>query len=532
MANLAPQLGAADVAPLANSASVAASNDELAATSPSTALPYLARSYAFADYATANNWIGGGFRPGSLGRQLPVDNPRYGKVMGQVTLSDGRDVQAAVDAAKMALPAWKNTPIKERAQVMYRLKALLERDMDELCWLLAAENGKTYAEAKGDIDKGIECIEFAASLPNLAIGGQADVSRGVNCETTFEPLGIVGGVVPFNFPIMVPLWMIPNALVGGNCFILKPSEVVPFGAMRLAVYLKEAGLPDGVFQTINGQQAAVEALVDHPDIKAIGFVGSTRVAHLLYARGSALGKRMLCLGGAKNHVLVVPDADIELSASNIVASSFGCAGQRCMASSLMVAVGPTQRIIDAMVATAKKIKLGEDMGAVISIAAKARILRYIDEAELAGAKVLVDGRGATVAGCPDGNWVGPTILDFVRADMPAAYDEIFGPVLSIVRTQTLDQAIAVENANVYGNGAAIFTTSGAVARYAVDRLESGMVGVNIGVPVPREPFSFGGFGDSKFGHGDLTGIDGYRFWTRAKKVTTKWALQADQNWMN
>lgn len=501
-------------------------------TAATPSLTYAPRSYAFAEYTTALNWIGGSWRAGATGLSLPVDNPRHGKAMGQVTLSDARDMQAAVEAAQAALPGWRATPLKERAQVMYRLKSLLERDMDELCWLLSAENGKTYAESKGDIEKGIECIEFACSLPNMAAGGQIDVSRGVNCEVTYEPLGIVGGVVPFNFPVMVPLWMIPNALVGGNCFILKPSEVVPYGAMRLARYLQEAGLPDGVFQTVNGQQPAVEALVDHPAVQAVGFVGSTKVAKLLYARGSALGKRMLCLGGAKNHVLVVPDADIDLSAANIVASSFGCAGQRCMASSLMVAVGPTQRIIDAMVATARKIRLGEDMGAVISPAAKARIEGYIAGAQAAGAKVLIDGRGQTVPGCEGGNWVGPTILDHVRADMPAACDEIFGPVLSIVRTQTLDEAIKVENANAYGNGAAIFTTSGAVARYAVERLEAGMVGINIGVPVPREPFSFGGFADSKFGHGDLTGLDGFRFWTRPKKVTSKWALQADQNWMN
>ena len=500
----------------------------LATTVPS----YTPKTNAFAHYGTAYNWIGGKLAPAIGGQTLDVTNPRYGKVMGQVVLSDARDMEVAIAAAKTALPGWKATPMKERAQVMYRLKALLERDMDELCWLLSAENGKTYAEAKGDIDKGIECIEFAASLPNLAAGGQIDVSRGVNCQLTYEALGIVGGVVPFNFPVMVPLWMIPNALVAGNCFILKPSEVVPFGALRLGQYLQMAGLPDGVFQTLNGQQPAVEALVDHPAVQAVGFVGSTKVAKLLFARGSALGKRMLCLGGAKNHVLVVPDADLDLTSSNIMASSFGCAGQRCMASSLMVAVGPTQRIIDAMVAAAGKIRLGEDMGAVISAAAKQRIERYIGEAEAAGAKVLVDGRNASVPGCPDGFWVGPTILDQVRADMPAACDEIFGPVLSIVRTRSLDEAIAIENNNAYGNGAAIFTSSGAVARYAVDRLEAGMVGVNIGVPVPREPFAFGGFHDSKFGHGDLTGWDGFRFWSRPKKVTSKWAPQADQNWMN
>jgi malonate-semialdehyde dehydrogenase (acetylating)/methylmalonate-semialdehyde dehydrogenase len=493
---------------------------------------YPSRGYAFAEYGPALNWIGGKLVPAHGQRTLRVENPRYGRVMGDVAMSDAADVTAAVAAAKVALPNWRTTPMRERAQVMYRLKQLLEANLDELCWLLSAENGKTYAESKGDIEKGIECIEFACSLPQLAPGGGLDVSRGVHCEVTYEAVGIVAGIAPFNFPMMVPLWMIPNALVAGNAFILKPSEIVPFGALRIGQYLKEAGLPDGIFQTVNGGREVVESLCDHPDIEALGFVGSTKVAKLVYGRSAANGKRALCLGGAKNHVLVVPDADLDLTASNIVASSYGCAGQRCMASSLMVAVGPTQRIVDAMVANAQKIKLGEDMGAVISAQAKARIERYIAEAEAAGAKVLVDGRGATVPGCEGGHWIGPTLLDHVRPDMPAACDEIFGPVLSIVRTSTLDEAIAVQNANAYGNGAAIFTSSGAVARYAVERLSAGMVGVNVGVPVPREPFAFGGMKDSKFGEGDLTGWDGYRFWTKPKKITTKWAMQVDGSWMS
>lgn len=498
----------------------------------STALPaYPTRSYDFAEYTMCRNWLGG-VQVDSVSRQtLAVENPRHGKVMGHVVLSGQADVEAAVQAAKQALPAWKSTPMRERAQVMFRLKTLLERDMDELCWLLSAENGKTYAEAKGDIDKGIECIEFAIALPQMATGGGIDVSRGVHCEVTNEPLGIVAGIVPFNFPIMVPLWMLPNALVAGNAFILKPSEVVPYGALRLGQLLKEAGLPDGIYQTINGGREAVEAVVDHPAIAAIGFVGSSKVAKLVYARSAALGKRALCLGGAKNHVVVVPDADVSLTAQTAVASSFGCAGQRCMASSLMVAVGDVQHIIDAMVAHTKALELGKDVGCVISQAARDRIHAYIDQAEKLGAKVLVDGRGASVKGA-NGYWVGPTILDNVSPDMPAGCEEIFGPVLSIVHTKTLDEAIAIENASPYGNGAAIFTTSGFVARYAAERLEAGMIGVNIGVPVPREPFSFGGFHDSKFGHGDITGMDGFRFWSRPKKITSKWALQSDSSWMS
>jgi malonate-semialdehyde dehydrogenase (acetylating)/methylmalonate-semialdehyde dehydrogenase len=465
---------------------------------------FSAKNYAFQEYIPVRNWIGGQWVDGSTGQWLAVDNPRHGQAMGKVTLSAMPDVNAAVEAAKVALPQWKTTPMRERAQVLYRLKQLMERDLEELCWLVSHENGKTYAEGKGDVEKGIECVEFAASLHMMADGGQLDVSRGVNCRTIHEPLGIVGGVVPFNFPVMVPLWMVPNALMAGNAFILKPSEVVPYGAMKLAELFREAGLADGLFNIVNGGRDAVEALVDHPEIQAVGFVGSTKVAKILYGRGATLGKRMLCLGSAKNHVIVVPDADPELTSSNVIASSFGCAGQRCMASSLMVAVGDVQHIIDAMVVHAKKIELGKDMGAIISSAAMERINNYIAQAEKLGAKVLLDGRGATVAENP-GNWIGPTILDNVTIDMPAGCEEIFGPVLSIVHQPTLDAAIAMQRKSLYANGAAIFTTRGAVARYAVEKLEAGMVGVNVGVPVPREPFSFGGFNSSKFGHGDLTG---------------------------
>lgn len=490
-----------------------------------------AKSYAFTPYVDVKNWVGGQWREGATGNWLDIENPRHGQVMGKVTLSTAKDVDAAVEAAKKAFPAWRNTPMRERAQVLYRLKQLMERDLDELCWLVSHENGKTYAEGKGDVEKGIECVEFAASLHMMADGGQLDVSRGVNCRVTHEPLGVVAGIVPFNFPVMVPLWMIPNALMAGNAFVLKPSEVVPYGAMKLAQLLQEAGLPDGLFSVVNGQRECVEAIVDHPDIKAVGFVGSTKVAKLLYGRGSTLGKRMLCLGSAKNHVIVVPDADPELTASNIVASSYGCAGQRCMASSLMVAVGDVQHIIEKIAANVRKLRLGEDMGSIITKASKERIETYIAGAEKLGAKVLVDGRGQSVKG-DGGHWVGATVLDDVTIDMPAGCEEIFGPVLSIVHVKTLDEALNLQNKSLYANGAAIFTTRGIVARTAVERLEAGMVGVNIGVPVPREPFSFGGFNSSKFGHGDITGWDGFRFWSRPKKVTEKWAQYADASWMS
>ncbi|MCB9754824.1 MAG: CoA-acylating methylmalonate-semialdehyde dehydrogenase [Myxococcales bacterium] len=490
-----------------------------------------ARGYAFQKYVDCHNWIAGDWREAASGENAAVVNPRHGWPMGTVAMSGHADVDRAVAAAKEAFPSWRATPYKERAQVLYRMKALMERDVEELTWLLSHENGKTYAEAKGSVLKAIECLEMGCSLPNMIGGPQLDVSRGINCSVTHEPLGVCAGVVPFNFPTMVPMWMLPQALVAGNTFVLKPSEQVPFGAMKLALLLREAGLPDGVVNVVNGARPAVEALVDHPDIKAMGFVGSTRVAKLVYARGSALGKRMLCLGGAKNHLVVVPDADPELTSTTVVASAYACAGQRCMAASVMIAVGDVQPIIDKIAAKAREMTLGTDMGAIINQTAVERITRYIDEAERAGVKVLVDGRGAAVPGNP-GYWLGPTILDDVKPGMPAGCEEIFGPVLSIIRVRTLDEAIAIENDNPYGNAAAIFTTSGGTARYAIERFDAGMCGINVGVPVPREPFAFGGWNDSKFGHGDITGEDGFRFWTRPRKVTARWEHNPDATWMS
>ena len=494
--------------------------------------PFVARSYDFQAYVPCQNFIGGEWCSSPSGNTLDILNPRHGKSMGTVVDSTTEDVKRAVENAKAAFPAWSKTPLKERAQILYRLKQLMEANVDELSWLLSHENGKTFAEAKGSVLKGIECIEMGTSLPNMVAGGQLDVSRGVNCETTFAPLGVVAGIIPFNFPTMVPLWMLPQALVSGNTFVLKPSEQVPYGSMRLAELLTEAGLPSGVLNIVNGSQEAVEAIVDNPDIKAVGFVGSTKVAKIVYERGAKTGKRMLCLGGAKNHLVVVPDANKELTASNVVASFTGCAGQRCMAASVMLAVGDVNPIIEQMTENANNMKLGEEMGAINSYQSVERITRYINEAEEAGARVLVDGRKAKVSSAEGGLWIGPTLIDNVTPDMAIAKEEVFGPVLSIVRVDTLDEAIAIENSNPYGNAAAIFTSNGATSRYAIERFQAGMCGVNVGVPVPREPFSFGGWNDSKFGHGDMTGMDGYRFWTRPRKITTKWELQSDQTWMS
>lgn len=490
-----------------------------------------ATSYEFVEYMTAKNWIGGEWRSAQSGETLEVSNPRHGRAMGKVVASGAADVDAAVAAAQEGFKVWRATPIKERVQVLFKLKNLLERDLEELSWLVSHENGKTYGESEASVVKGIECLEMGTSLPNMIAGGQLDVSRGVNCEVTYEPRGICAGITPFNFPIMVPLWMLPQAIVGGNAFILKPSEQVPYGAMKLAALFQEAGLPNGVLNIVHGRRAAVEAITSHPDIAAVGFVGSTRVGQIVYERSAKAGKPVLCLGSAKNHLVVVPDADPELTAENVVASGTGCAGQRCMAAAVVLAVGDVEHIIDKIVTKAKALTLGKDVGAIINAESVERITGYIDQAEKMGAKVLVDGRGAEVQGA-GGHWFGPTIVDHVTGEMPAAFEEIFGPVLTIRRVKTLEEAIAIENASPYGNAAAIYTTTGNVARYAIERFEAGMCAVNIGVPVPREPFSFGGWNKSKIGHGDMTGFDGFRFWTRPRKVTSKWAQQADQNWMS
>ncbi len=497
-----------------------------------SAIPHFdADSTAFKTWIDARNLIGGAWVDALDDHgSLDVINPRHGKAMAKVVMSGAADVDAAVQAARVNLRAWQDRPIRERAEVFYKLRELMLRDLESLTWLVSHENGKTYDEAKAEVLKAVECVEFGCSLPNLAAGTQLDVSRGVNCRIEYAPVGIVAGVTPFNFPLMVPLWMLPQAIVGGNAFILKPSEQTPLSAVALGELFREAGLPDGIYQVVQGGREAVEALCDHPGIGAFGFVGSTRVAKLVYGRACATGKRALCLGGAKNHLIVVPDADIEVAAGNIVASFTGCAGQRCMAAANLLAVGDVEHIIDEIKVQAAQIKVGEGIGAINSEASIARIKGYIDAAEQQGARVVVDGRPQ--AADPGGYWLGPTILDGVTPDMPAAKEEIFGPVLSIIRVKDLSEALAIENANPYGNASAVYTTSGDVAGTVMGRAEAGMCGVNVGVPVPREPFGFGGWNDSKFGHGNITGWDGFRFWTRVRKVTTKWALQKDQNWMN
>lgn len=477
------------------------------------------------------NFINGEFVSGQHD-WLDVYSPLDGSKISSVGLSGTQELDAAVQAALKAYPEWSGKTLKDRVQILYKYRELLVKYMDELTELCHLENGKTWSESRAEVEKSIELTEFACSMPQIISNEVQEVSRGVEVRIDRKPLGVVASIAPFNFPNMVPHWTIPNAIALGNCMILKPSELVPMSSTRIAEMLKEAGLPDGVFNIVNGGKEIVEAICDHPDIKAVSFVGSTKVAKLVYQRSTANLKRCVALGGAKNHLIVLPDAHEEMTASNVIASMSGCAGQRCMAAAVMVGVDRIQHIIDRMVTEAKKIVPGDNLGSVISLQAKERIEKYINDAEAAGAKVLVDGRNAVVAGKEGGFYVGPTIIDHVTPDMAIAKEEVFGPVISIIRAKDLNEAIQIENGSGYGNAAAVFTQSGGAAREVMERASAGMIGVNIGVPVPREPFPFGGWNDSKFGVCDITGKSSIEFWTQNKKTSVKWNAEAKTNWMS
>ncbi len=482
-------------------------------------------------YPIVKNFIGGHLISNGENK-LDVYSPLTGDVISQVPLSSYDAVDKAVNAARKAQPEWANTPIKERVQIFFKYKSLLEKYSNELTDLVHEENGKTLPEARAEVEKSIEVTEFACAMPQMIPGEILEVSRGVECRIDRYPVGIVASITPFNFPNMVPNWTIPNALVLGNAMVLKPSELVPLSANRLAEILKEAGLPDGVFNIVHGSKEVVEAICDHPGIQGVTFVGSTKVAKIVYKRASSNLKRVLALGGAKNHLIVLPDANVDMTASNVAASMSGCAGQRCMAASAMVGVGNVDHIIKRLCEEAKKIIPGENLGAVISKEAKERIENYITEAEEQGAKILVDGRNYVVKGKEKGFYVGPTVIDYVRPDMRIAKEEVFGPVLSIMRVEHLDEAIKIQNSSQYGNAAAVFTQSGGLAKYVAEKASAGMIGINIGVPVPREPFAFGGWNESKFGVCDITGKSSIEFWTKPKKTTIKWNPEAKTNWMS
>jgi malonate-semialdehyde dehydrogenase (acetylating) / methylmalonate-semialdehyde dehydrogenase len=483
-------------------------------------------------YSAIQNYINGQFTNSTSTKTMEVISPIDGTLLSTVPLSNATDLNTAVEAAQNAFPAWSKTPIKERVQVFFKYKTLLENNLQELATLCSEENGKTLSESIAEIEKCIELTEFATSLPQLVTGEVLEVSKGVECRTEHVALGVVASIVPFNFPAMVPNWTIPNAIALGNCMIMKPSEKVPLCCGKLAELLKQAGLPDGVLNIVHGDVEIVHAICDHPKIEAVSFVGSTKIAKAVYQRATSNYKRCLALGGAKNHLMVLPDAIPTMTAQNVAASMSGCAGQRCMAASAMIGVGNVDAIIEKIVEEAKKIVPGKNLGAVINKESQNRIEAYITEAENNGAKILLDGRNTKVEGKENGTYVGPTVIDFVTPQMSVATEEIFGPVISILRTNTVDEALAIENANPYGNAASVFTQNGGMARYIMDRASAGMIGVNVGVPVPREPFSFGGWNESRFGVGDITGKSSIEFWTKLKKSTTKWNAESGVNWMS
>jgi malonate-semialdehyde dehydrogenase (acetylating)/methylmalonate-semialdehyde dehydrogenase len=478
------------------------------------------------------NYVAGQWQPGS-GESFSIMSPYSGTVIGKATHSTKTDVDSAVAGAKRASVDWGKTPIKERSQIMFKFREILLRDIAAISHSVSLESGKTLAEARAGLLKGVEVLEFALSIQNLEETGRMEVSRGVFCEYRREPLGVVAGITPFNFPAMVPMWMIPIAITAGNSFVWKPSDKTPLTSFLIANALKEAGLPAGVLTVIQGGKTTVEAILDHPDISAIGFVGSSPVARSVYTRATSHGKRALALGGAKNHIILMPDADIEMASRGIVDSFTGCAGQRCMAASVLIAVKGSEPILEEIFRKAATMRLGSEMGAIITQLSRDSLKKAIDHSTSDGAKIAVDGRPTPAPGGFEGGyWLAPTILDQVRPGTQAATDELFGPILSVIRAQNVSEALAIENKNRFGNAASVFTSSGAIAERVVQETRAGMVGINIGVPVPREPFSFGGTQESKFGNGDITGIGGLNFWTTLKKVTTKWMPSTDKNWMN
>ncbi len=477
-------------------------------------------------------FIGGRRTPSRSSRSGEVYDPSTGEVIRRVPFASAEDIGAAVAAAKAAFPDWRDTPPLRRARILARFRELLEANREELARLVSEEHGKTVPDAAGSVQRGIEVVEFVCGAPHLLKGERAeDVGRGVDCHSVLQPLGVCAGITPFNFPAMVPLWMFPVAIACGNTFVLKPSEKVPSTSLRMAELFKEAGLPDGVMNVVTGDREAVEALLGHPDVAAISFVGSTPVARHVYETGTRNGKRVQALGGAKNHAVVLPDADLAFTADALIGAAYGSAGERCMAISAVVAVGPAgDPLVEAIAERARKLPVGPgsrkgvEMGPVISGPHRDRIRGFIDAGVKEGAKLVLDGRSVRVAGGEKGFFVGPTLFDHVGTGMSIYKEEIFGPVLSVVRAKTFDEAIALVNANPYGNGTGIFTRSGAAAqRYARD-VQVGMVGVNVPIPVPMAFFSFGGWKSSLFGDLHVHGAEGIAFYTRRKVVTTRWPV--------
>ncbi len=462
---------------------------------------------------------------------MDVISPLDNSVIGKVKLADKDEIQTQIAQAKKAQKSWGLLTHKSRAEILFKFREILLRDIDSIAEVITKENGKTIAESKAGIMKGIEVLEFATSLQNSDIGGKMEVSSNVYCEYQRMPLGVVASITPFNFPAMVPMWTIPIAIAVGNAYVWKPSEKTPLTAELILKAFKEAGLPDGILTVLQGGADVVNEIIDHEDIKAVAFVGSTKIAQTVYQRATQNNKRCLALGGAKNHIILMPDADLDVTGVGISDSFTGCAGQRCMAASVLLAVGDVDKHIEKIVQRSDSQILGETMGAIITKEQVDFLNTAIDNALKDGATLLYDGRKKQAPNAT-GNWMGPVILDNVKAGSEAATKELFGPVLSIIRCKNIDEAIEIQNSSPYGNAASIFTSSGPMSLYASQRCEAGMFGINIGVPVPREPFSFAGIKTSKFGHGDITGEHCLDFWTDMKKITTKWNLQKDHNWMS
>jgi malonate-semialdehyde dehydrogenase (acetylating)/methylmalonate-semialdehyde dehydrogenase len=471
-------------------------------------------------------WLNVNSVPGS-----PVFNPSTGEIIAETPLCAAEHVNAAVEAAASAFPAWMETPAVERARIFFKFKTLLEENFEELVRSNTREHGKTLTESRGDVKRGIEMVEFACGVPSLLTGENLEnIARGIDCDTIRQPLGVCVGITPFNFPSMVPLWMYPTALVCGNTFVLKPSEKVPLTAIKIARLLEQAGLPKGVFNLVHGGRECVDALLTHPRVKAISFVGSTPIAKYIFEVGTKHGKRVQSNGGAKNFVFLMPDADVENSVKGLVEAAYGCAGERCMAGSTAVVIGDAaSKVLPSLVNAAKSIKVGRtdieaqpNMGPLITRQHRDRVAELIEVGAKEGAKIAADGRGIKVDGAPNGFFLGATILDEVRAGMTVAKEEIFGPVLNVMRFEDLDSAIEQANRSPYGNGASIFTRSGKAAREFKHRINCGMVGINIGVPASMAWFPFNGWNESFFGDLHMQGKEGVQFFTQQKVTTTRW----------
>jgi malonate-semialdehyde dehydrogenase (acetylating)/methylmalonate-semialdehyde dehydrogenase len=479
---------------------------------------------------TIEHWINGAATPAGSTRTAPVWNPATGQQQASVLLAERSDVDTAVAAASKAFDSWSNSSLSQRMRIMFAFRELLVRHEDELARMISREHGKVVDDARGEIVRGREVVEYAAGIAEVFKGGFSDqVSRDVDVYSFRQPLGVCAGITPFNFPIMVPLWMHPIALATGNTFVLKPSERDPSASNLVAELYAEAGLPDGVFNVVHGDKTTVDSILDHPDIAAVSFVGSTPIARYVHERGTATGKRVQAVGGAKNHAVVLSDADLEFAANHLTAAAFGSAGERCMAISVGVAVGEAgDALVEVLARKAREVKVGpgddpaSEMGPLVTNAAKERVITSVAAGAQQGATVVVDGRDLRLPEHEAGFFVGPSLLDHVTTTMDAYREEIFGPVLVVVRVESIDEAIALVNANPYGNGTAIFTADGASARRFQREVKVGMIGVNVPIPVPMSFYSFGGWKDSLFGDSPIHGPEGVRFYTQAKVVTTRW----------